>query len=152
MEISLPLDSDGFLRRECPHCEREFKWHNGPANEEAERQPPSDVFYCPLCGEPAGPESWWTQVQLELIDNATDRFIGQELGDMFKGLERSTRRNKFVKFKADRVDVPDVADPLVEPDDMTMMTSPCHPWAPVKISDDHEGPVHCLVCGTAFAV
>ncbi len=26
LEISMPLDSDGFLRRECPTCEREFKW------------------------------------------------------------------------------------------------------------------------------
>ena len=24
--VSLPLDSDGFLRRECPTCEREYKW------------------------------------------------------------------------------------------------------------------------------
>lgn len=24
--MSDPLDSDGFLRRECPTCEREFKW------------------------------------------------------------------------------------------------------------------------------
>ena len=26
IEMSLPLDSDGFLRRQCPACEREFKW------------------------------------------------------------------------------------------------------------------------------
>jgi hypothetical protein len=24
--MSLPLDGDGFLRRECPKCERQFKW------------------------------------------------------------------------------------------------------------------------------
>ena len=24
--MEIPLDSDGFLRRECPTCEREFKW------------------------------------------------------------------------------------------------------------------------------
>ncbi len=23
--MTIPLDSDGFLRRECPTCEREFK-------------------------------------------------------------------------------------------------------------------------------
>ncbi|MGI9084877.1 MAG: hypothetical protein ACR2FE_06245 [Aeromicrobium sp.] len=152
MEISLPLDSDGFLRRECPHCEQEFKWHDGPANDQAEQQPHSDTFYCPICGEPAGPDSWWTQTQLDLIDNATERHVGQELGDMFKGLERSTRSNKFVKFKADRVNMPDPADPLVEPDDMTIVTSPCHAWEPVKISEGHVNAVHCIVCGVAFAV
>ena len=28
--VPLPLDSDGFLRRECPHCVQQFKWHHGP--------------------------------------------------------------------------------------------------------------------------
>ena len=78
----------------APHCEREFKWHHGPANEGVEQQPPWDTYYCPLCGEPAGPDSWWTQAQLELIENVQERLIGQELGDTLKDLERSTRRNK----------------------------------------------------------
>lgn len=151
MEVSFPLDSDGFIRRECPHCEREFKWHHGPANEEAERQAPWDTYYCPLCGAPAGPDSWWTRPQLEIIENAQERVINRELGDMFKGLERSMRRNKYVSFKAGKVTQPDVADPLVEPDDMTTVTSPCHAWEPIKVPEDHHGPLHCLVCGAAFA-
>ncbi len=28
--IELPLDDDGYLRRQCPTCERLFKWHYGP--------------------------------------------------------------------------------------------------------------------------
>lgn len=151
MEVSFPLDSDGFIRRECPHCEREFKWHHGPANEEAEQQPPWGTYHCPLCGEAAGPDSWWTQLQLDLIGNAQERLINQELGDMFKGLERSMRRNKYVTFKAGKAAVPDIADPLVEPDDMTMVTSPCHAWEPIKVPEDHEVPLHCLVCGEPFA-
>lgn len=152
MEISMPLDRDGFLRRECPRCTREFKWHNGPANEEAERQPSSETFYCPLCGEPAGPDSWWTQPQLRLIENAKERLLSEELNDMFKGLERSTRGNRFITFKAQGGDVPDPFEPLVEPDDMIIVTSPCHKWEPVKIPEDHIGIVHCLVCGEAFAI
>jgi hypothetical protein len=30
LSMSLPLDGDGFLRRECPTCEREFKWLPSP--------------------------------------------------------------------------------------------------------------------------
>ncbi len=152
MEVSFPLDGAGFLRRECPHCEREFKWHNGPANEQAEQQTPSDVHWCPLCGEPAGSDQWWTQTQLGLIHNATERYIGQEVGDMFKGLEQSTQNNDVVQFKAGHIDVPDPSDPLVEPDDMLIVSSPCHAWEPIKIPEDHTGSVHCLVCGAAFAV
>lgn len=28
ISVSIPLDDDGFLRRECPTCEQEFKWFN----------------------------------------------------------------------------------------------------------------------------
>lgn len=152
MNISLPLDSDGFLRRECPRCSREFKWHNGPANEEAEQRPSVDTYHCPLCGEPSGPDSWWTQPQLGLIENAGERLIAQEVGDMFKSLERKTRSNRYVQFKAGRSAVPDPAEPLVEPDDMTIVASPCHPWEPVKVPEDHAGTVYCLVCGAEFSL
>jgi hypothetical protein len=104
-----------------------------------------------LCGEPAGPDSWWTQAQLELIENAQERPIGQELRDTLKDLERSTRRNKYITFKASKINLSDVADPLVEPDDMTMVTSPCHTWEPIKVPEGHVGPKHCLVCGAAFS-
>ncbi|GGT27906.1 hypothetical protein GCM10010271_34830 [Streptomyces kurssanovii] len=54
MEIpmNLPLDNDGFVRRECPHCVSQFKWHHGPANAEAEQQP-----------SPALPpqRGWWSK-------------------------------------------------------------------------------------------
>lgn len=36
VSVPIPRDADGFIRRECPHCIRQFKWHDGPANEEAE--------------------------------------------------------------------------------------------------------------------
>jgi hypothetical protein len=34
LSMSFPLDSDGFLRRVCPSCEREFKWLPTPEGEE----------------------------------------------------------------------------------------------------------------------
>ncbi len=74
--------------------------------------------------------------------------MGQELDDMFKGLERSTRGNRFIEFKAQGGDVPDPSEPL----DMIIVASPCHKWEPVKIPEDHVGIVHCLICGEAFAI
>lgn len=42
--------------------------------------------------------------------------------------------------------------PLVEPSDMQEVQSPCHFWEPVKIADDWQEPIHCLVCGTKYVV
>lgn len=151
--MELPLDNDGFVRRECPHCDQEFKWHYGPANEEAEQQPPFEVYYCPLCGQPAGPDSWWTQAQLDLIDGTVAGQIGGELNQMFDDAFKGIRKSKFIKVETtSRLDEPDPPNPLVEPDDMSIITSPCHSWEPVKVPENASGPFYCLVCGTAFAV
>lgn len=58
LSMSLPLDGDGFLRRECPTCEREFKWlpspdqleeGNGESRAAATDAEPPEAYYCPYC-------------------------------------------------------------------------------------------------------
>ena len=50
MEIraSLPLDAD-FLRRQCPECGRQFKWHVGPTEDTPEEFVDPPVYHCPYC-------------------------------------------------------------------------------------------------------
>ena len=62
-QVSLPLDSDGFLRRECPHCMQEFKWHHGPANEEAETA--NEPAACGSDASAAGPPSPHSAVRVQ---------------------------------------------------------------------------------------
>ncbi|MEO3972401.1 hypothetical protein [Streptomyces sp. CAU 1734] len=152
IQLTLPLDHDGFLRRECPHCISQFKWHHGPANEEAEGQPVPASYYCPLCGQPAGMDSWWTQGQLEYAQGTivprAIREIGQGLQDAFKGSS-----SKHVRFDLKgSINTPDVPASLTEPDDMVIVASPCHSYEPVKVPENVSGPYHCLVCGRVFAV
>lgn len=146
--VSLPLDSDGFLRRECPSCEREFKWFSHEEGDpDAE---PASQYYCPLCGVSAGVESWWTPAQLEYMDGASapavDRFIQDSIEDLFKGM-------KGVSFKRNGSFSRDVPTPqaLTEPDDMVIAEPPCHPNEPVKVPEESVAKVHCLICGNAFA-
>jgi hypothetical protein len=150
--VTLPLDSDGFLRRECPHCIAQFKWHHGPANEEAEKHPDPPTYYCPLCGQPASPDSWWTQEQLDYAQEsaapAIAQFVDESVDELFRGMKRSSIRVE----RSGHLDVPDAPAPLVEPDGMCIVMSPCHSYEPIKVPDEHTGPLHCLVCGTAFAV
>lgn len=146
--VSLPLDSDGFLRRECPTCEREFKWFSHDEGDpEAE---PATQYFCPLCGVPAGVDSWWTPAQLEYgVGNAgpaIDRAVKDAVAGMFKG-------TKGISFKANSsfsLDI-EIPDPLTEPDDMVMVEPPCHPNEPLKVPEEATDRIYCLVCGSAFA-
>jgi hypothetical protein len=70
--MSLPLDSDGFLRRQCPTCERELKWL---AKEEEGEDPltePEGGYFCPYCAIQAPSDSWWTDRWCDTSGGAQD--------------------------------------------------------------------------------
>lgn len=152
ISVSIQLDNDGFLRRECPSCHQQFKWHNGPANEEAESQPAAETYFCPFCGVAAATDEWTTAEQQEYIREmaipAAVQALDDELGAMFKGM---SSRNFKIK-KTGHLDVPDEPNLVTEPDDMMIVASPCHGWEPVKVPEGTAAPVYCLVCGGAFAL
>lgn len=149
VSVPIPRDSEGFVRRECPHCFRQFKWHDGPANEEAEQQAPPVTYHCPLCGQPAAVNAWNTADQVEVAQRVA---MPQLLERVQDDLESMFRGVKGVTYKRRGQDVADLPEPLTEPDDMTIVASPCHSYEPVKVPEDHTGPLYCLICGSAFAV
>lgn len=144
--ISMPLDSDGFLRRECPHCSREFKWLHGESDSESAME--ADGYHCPYCSEQSV-DGWWTVGQLAAIEDETQYFAESQIHEMFKGMER--RSNQFVQFKAGTAPTRRNRPPLTEPDDMRRVEFACHSAEPVKVLDDWSEPVHCLVCGQIAA-
>lgn len=132
LEVPMPLDADGFLRRACPSCERESKWL---PSEDSDPVPP-EGYACPYCGQRAGPDEWFTEAQREFLMGTAGSEI---LGPM---LDRFTSIPGFTVTHAD----PPV--PLTEPDDMRRVDFACHPKEPVKALDDWTGPVRCIICGS----
>lgn len=127
--LSLPLDSDGFLRRECPTCEEEFKWFSHAEDDhEAE---PTFQYFCPICGVAAGLDSWWTPAQLEYgfgsAGGAIDQAMNDAIADAFKGI-KGMKFNQNSSFSLD-IETP---DPLIESDDMVIVEPPCHPNEPLR--------------------
>lgn len=149
--IELPLDADGFLRRECPNCEQEFKWHHGRTDDAPSDFVYPDVYWCPLCGRSAGHDSWWTRAQLDYQQAAVANRAQDIIDYAFRDLSKP-QRGSFIRFEVQHAERPGSLTPLVEPDDMMVVAPPCHPFEPVKVPTDSEAPYHCLVCGEPYAV
>lgn len=144
-EVSIPLDGDGFLRRECPHCEREFKWLSGNEDETS----PPEGYFCPYCGETAQDDQWLTRAQLRVIEASIEENVlapqVRELQDSLSDMAEAS--GGLLEFRAEAQQESSRPRLLTEPSDMTRVDFDCHPDEPVKIADDWHGPVHCLVCG-----
>lgn len=98
--VTLQSDENGYFDRECPNenCLYQFKiklkdWEDKVSDEEV---------HCPMCGHVDTSDKWWTQDQLEQIQeiaaNYAMNYIQAELDKSFRSLERSTRSNKFFKI------------------------------------------------------
>jgi DNA-directed RNA polymerase subunit RPC12/RpoP len=158
LSVPLPLDGDGFLRRECPTCEREFKWLPSPDETEGEDAGAAAVepteapesYYCPYCGVTAPPEAWLTKAQVAVVQEVVRReFIDpglDKLGRELEGLNRNSGGLFGIEMRLQR-DEPEPAPKLDETDDMRRVDFTCHPAEPVKVLDDWERPVRCLLCG-----
>ena len=147
--MSLPLDSDGFLRRECPTCEREFKWLPSSDDNDAGATPsPDGGYFCPYCAIQVPDGQWFTKAQVELAENTVaTQVVGPMLENFTRDLDSIGRRSGGFLSVSAKYDGPDEMEPLTEADDMKRVDFACHPGEPVTVLDDWVGPVFCLLCG-----
>ena len=136
LDMAVPVDSDGFLRRECPTCEREFKWRPSSADEEEASDTADGGYFCPYCGVQAPVDAWFTKAQLELAEH----IVQVEVVDPM-----------LRKFTGDISGHAGEPGPLTEDDDMRRTNFTCHPLEPLKILDDWDQPARCLICGQTSA-
>jgi hypothetical protein len=144
--LSLPLDSEGFLRRACPSCERDFKWR--PTDPDDNVPDITPAYFCPYCGASAAPDQWLTSEQLAYIEGAVaERVIAPSLDGLDEAL-RKLERSAGGLIQA-TVEVPrsEQAPPIFEPDDMRAVEFRCHPDEPLKVVEAWVGELHCLICG-----
>jgi len=148
--MSLPLDSDGFLRRECPSCKREFKWL--PTQGAADAEPAAETYYCPYCYEAAAPNSWYTKAQVEVAGQVVQKeALEPRVRSFLSGLKSLERPGGSFRVE---VNPPSYPQPtaLTEPDDMDRVDFPCHPQEPLKVDPTWNEEVGCLVCGFRYPV
>jgi hypothetical protein len=69
------------------------------------------------------------------------------LKDFAKNIEGIGRGSGGLMSATVKYDEPDKLDPLTEADDTRRVDFECHPLEPVKVLDDWNKPVRCLICG-----
>ena len=138
MEIPITIHSDekGYFDRECPNenCLYTFKINMQDWKEKVS----NDEVHCPMCGHIDTADKWWTQEQLESMQEIAASYamsmITKELDKAFGKLARSTRNNKFLKitYKPSRK--------------ITFQNNP------IGQSEEWETDITCEKCGTRYSV
>lgn len=149
--MSIPLDSDGFLRRQCPTCERELKWfvkQDEDGGEDEIYPEPESGYYCPYCAVQAPGGEWHTEAQVELAKSILmQQFIDPQLEEFKRNVEQMNTSG-FISISFEH-ETSEPADPLTESDDMKRIDFACHPAMPIKVIDDWIRQAHCPICGSS---
>ncbi len=146
ISLQLPLDKDGFLRRECPHCGRQFKQLRS-THDEMEESP--EIYYCPYCSASADADNWYTAQQIEYIQQqAIAEIVSPNLYRLQEQIEQVASTDLFrVEMNVPRLVEP---EPLMEFNDMIRLASPCHVEEPIKVDEQWNQEVACVMCGTRY--
>lgn len=99
VSVTIPLDENGMMGRECLECEQYFKLKPGTGLE-------TDHCHCPYCDYEGNADTFWTQAQLDYaqsiaMQKAYNQIVKPELDKLsnsFKQLERNSR-NSLIQFK-----------------------------------------------------
>lgn len=109
---------------------------------------PQGGYHCPYC-DGRSEDGWWTGPQLRVIEASASAAMDDEMHDLMKQFERSSSESLTVSVsRTPPAPIPRVPD---EPNDMRRVDFDCHGPEPVKVLDDWNGDVHCIVCGLVSA-
>ena len=172
LSLSLPLDDDGFFRRACPLCCREFKvllkeeelislaqegldsymleTQAEVTDAEDETKP---VFTCPYCGQETLSDKWWTKEQLAYVGIAAQNIIAQIVNEqIIHPLKRMSRKHSFgpvtLQFQGNEMQQ---QEPWISPEinDMDTFDLPCC-HRKIKIDEIRNSTVYCFFCGFPY--
>lgn len=169
INISLPLDDEGFFRRECPFCRKEFKvmltkeelaplaqegidsfMTESEAKTDSDSNSEKIEQFCPYCGQSAPHDSWWTQEQLSYINvfaqNIMANLVNEHLiGPLQKSFGQQHSGSFSISVKGHEMEQ---QEPWMSPEvsDMDVFDLPCCNRK-IKVEEKTTSPMHCFFCG-----
>jgi hypothetical protein len=174
MNLSFPLDDDGFFRRECTFCCKEFKvllekeeltdlsqkgvdsfMLEGKEEETnlTESESSETEFTCPYCGQRTPSNSWWTQEQLAYVGIVAKNIMAKIVNEnLIRPLERTFRRSSAgmvsIRFEGKEMEQ---QEPWISPEvnDMEIFDLPCC-QRKIKIEENWLDKVYCFFCGFPY--
>lgn len=176
--ITVNLDRDGFFRRTCPSCGRDFKTEGDPADtvtvlspqiskvgleigestNKSDPESPHTLLGCPYCEHRAEPKDMLTSEVIEYLKRHAVREIRSKLDKAFNDLSSSMgskgRGGLFslsLKFEYSRSPLPSRPIHGPEPADMKIINLLCCDKK-IKISKDWMSLDLCPYCETRIVV
>lgn len=174
IQVLFPVDNEGYFRRECPYCCKEFKvlleknemediisqLEDSYSLDESSEPKIDDyreqeaLFTCPYCGQEGDRGSWCTQEQLLYITTHLENLAADMLNEQFirplkRKFGRKTSGPVSIRFEGKEMEKKK-AWMSPEASDMKIFDLLCC-GRKVKIEPEWSKMVYCFFCGFPHA-
>lgn len=141
-EISIPLDSDGFIEMECDYCKNRFMLHHQVYESEDNIN-----FFCPICGLPNRTNTFFVPEVLEKAQQIALNYMYDEIDRTLCKSIKQFNKNGLVKMTM-KTPKREIEKELYAPseDYVQCEKSCCGLIVKVKNIDKETG-IYCPVCG-----
>jgi len=170
MSVSFPLDDDGFFRRECPMCLREFKvlldedeltsleeegiksfmLDTQDELNDMDEEEKKILETCPYCGQEAPIDSWWTKEQIAYIEVIIQNIMAKVVNEEFlRPINKLSGKYSSglvtLHFNSNEMKQ---QEPWISPEvnDMEIFDLPCC-HRKIKVDGKWSSTIHCFFCG-----
>lgn len=160
VSVELPRDASGFVRRQCPRCQRVFKTRPGPVDAAVVQRRLASLFpfenahesfdavpdgSCLYCGHRAAADEWLTREQHEYLELLARAWANHVRYEQLAYVSRTLTHNPRPTFILVTPEpLPDTLGP--EPDDLRTLFLVCC-GEEVKALWDWDTPFFCPRCG-----
>ncbi len=164
IDVSFPLDEDGYFRRECPLCIKQFKvkieedeinkmgknqiedYLLEDSQEEVINQKDLVEYTCPYCGQTSSSNSWWTEEQINYINSYVENIMAELINKNLIGkLKKMARRSSCLEFNGKKMKF---KEPWIAPEtskEFKIINLECCNEK-IKV-DKNEDEIYCYYCG-----
>ena len=142
MNLSIPLDKDGFLEMECNFCKNRFMLHETVFSDESNLH-----FFCPICGLPNDTNTFYCPEVLEAIHQKAMNYVNSEIQRQLGPSIRKLNKSGFIKMTL-KVPKQEPEKELYAPANEYALFhhSCCEVDVKILEIDVHIGP-YCPICG-----
>lgn len=142
LNISIPLDDDGFIEMECDYCKNRFMLHNSVYSDEANL-----YFFCPVCGLPNSINTFYCPEVLEAVHQKAENYLQEEIQRKFSSTMRRFNKKGPIKLSLNTPKrTPEKV--LYKPINEYVLSHQCCCNIDVKVRDfDNQIGIYCPICG-----
>ena len=93
LQMSIPLDEDGFVEMECDYCKNRFMLHESVYSDDQNLH-----FFCPICGLPNDINTFYCPEVLELARQKAVNYMNEEIQRQLGPTLKKFNKNGLIKM------------------------------------------------------